>query len=327
MSERYSRLFSLPGNLYTDGSPVLVVAGALLHDRLSGNVLAQLKLRNISSKPIKSVKVRIIAYDTANGQLRGVEEFSYLDLSAASNEEFGPNIPIILPDAATRSFCVEILSAVYADNEVFYPRAEAQTEVAPSEILEDVKRIETEKWLAREAAKAELAKKKADRNKQSMVIMVCAIVSFVFVIISLIGIMGNGTPFRFFWHRYYLSIIFAFITPCICLVAAFAAKKTPTILKPAAIICTVMLGLQVVLLLIYGFTALGVPNSMGSFIARTVNGTYYAPRFCQLLRATFRGIPVRVLMREIQNILPGIFAIAPNILTSAVLMVYSKKYK
>ena len=42
MSERYTRLFALEENLYSDGSPVVISAGALLKDNQTGAVLAQL---------------------------------------------------------------------------------------------------------------------------------------------------------------------------------------------------------------------------------------------------------------------------------------------
>ena len=32
MAERYNKLYSLPGNLYAAGSPVIICAGALLKD-------------------------------------------------------------------------------------------------------------------------------------------------------------------------------------------------------------------------------------------------------------------------------------------------------
>ena len=65
MSERYSKLFSLPENLYTTGAPVVIAAGALLKDNQSGNVLAQLKLQNINSQTIKAATVQIFPMDTA----------------------------------------------------------------------------------------------------------------------------------------------------------------------------------------------------------------------------------------------------------------------
>ena len=50
MSERYTKLFSLPENQYVHGAPILIAAGALLRDNLSETMLAQLKFWNISKK-------------------------------------------------------------------------------------------------------------------------------------------------------------------------------------------------------------------------------------------------------------------------------------
>ena len=65
MSERYSRLFTLPENLYAVGSPVVIAAGTLLKDNQTGKIVAQLKLKSISPKAIKAVKVRLDLFDTA----------------------------------------------------------------------------------------------------------------------------------------------------------------------------------------------------------------------------------------------------------------------
>ncbi len=70
MSERYSKLFSLPENLYTEGSPVIIAAGALLKDNSTGKLLVQLKFRNISDCVINAVKVKINAFDPAETVLK-----------------------------------------------------------------------------------------------------------------------------------------------------------------------------------------------------------------------------------------------------------------
>ena len=43
MAERFEKLFELPNNLYSSGSPVIVVAGALLKDTETGRIIVQLK--------------------------------------------------------------------------------------------------------------------------------------------------------------------------------------------------------------------------------------------------------------------------------------------
>lgn len=115
MSERYSRLFSLPKNLYVEGAPVLIAAGALLKDNQSNKVLVQLKLKNIGNKLISAVTVSIQPFDMTGKPLGEVVTYSYLDLNADRDIEFGTKEPIFLPDDTTRSFRVSVTSTVFAD--------------------------------------------------------------------------------------------------------------------------------------------------------------------------------------------------------------------
>lgn len=116
MSERYSRLYSLPENLYASGSPVIISAGALLKDNQTGKVLAQLKLRNIAGKTIKAAKVSILPFDTIGNPLGAEVGFQYLDLNTARDGEFGAKIPVLLPDAATRQISVAVTEVAFSDN-------------------------------------------------------------------------------------------------------------------------------------------------------------------------------------------------------------------
>ena len=40
MSERYTKLFDLSENLYTESAPVVIAAGAILKDNQTGKILA-----------------------------------------------------------------------------------------------------------------------------------------------------------------------------------------------------------------------------------------------------------------------------------------------
>lgn len=119
MSERYSKLFSLPENLYSSGSPVIIAAGALLKDSQTDKVIAQLKIQNISPNSIKAVKVRIHPFDIAGNPLGNDVEHMYLDLKASRDEYFGQKTPVILPDITTRSFSVIVSEVIFADNSVW----------------------------------------------------------------------------------------------------------------------------------------------------------------------------------------------------------------
>lgn len=119
MSERYSRLFALPEDLYCADSPVVIAAGTLLKDNQNGKVIAQLKLRSISEKTIKAVKVKLNLFDTAGNPVGDGVEYSYLDLNAARDVEFGQKSPIAVPDTNSRSYQAAVTEVVFADQSVW----------------------------------------------------------------------------------------------------------------------------------------------------------------------------------------------------------------
>jgi hypothetical protein len=116
MSERYSKLFALSENLYSAGAPVVIAAGALQKDNQTGKVFAQLKIRNIQDKAIKAATVKITPFDTVGKPLGGTVDYQYLDLSAGRDTDFGQKTPVMLKEAATRSFAVSVSEIVFADN-------------------------------------------------------------------------------------------------------------------------------------------------------------------------------------------------------------------
>lgn len=116
MSERYTRLFSLPENLYSVGAPVVIAAGALLKDNQTGKVLAQLKIQNISDKAVKAATVSIAPLDTVGKPLGEAVSYQYLDLNAGRDAEFGQKTPVALPDAATRAFSASVSEVIFTDD-------------------------------------------------------------------------------------------------------------------------------------------------------------------------------------------------------------------
>lgn len=116
MSERYTKLFSLPENLYAEGAPVIFSAGNLLKDNQTGKVLAQLKIKNVAAKPLKAATVLIHPQDAAGKPMAGDTQQKYLDLTAKTGEEFGQKTAVFLPDASARGFSIEVTQAVFSDN-------------------------------------------------------------------------------------------------------------------------------------------------------------------------------------------------------------------
>lgn len=119
MSERYSKVFSLPENLYAEGAPVVIAAGALLKDNQTGRVVAQLKLRNISPKTIKAATVSILPLNTVGNPLGEAIRYEYLDLSSTRDTDFGRKSAIPMPDITTRSFDAAVVEVIFTDNSVW----------------------------------------------------------------------------------------------------------------------------------------------------------------------------------------------------------------
>lgn len=136
MSERYTRLFSLPENLYMEGAPVIIAAGALLKDNQTGKVLAQLKIRNIQGREIKAATVSVSLLDTAGRALGGAVVYQYLDIAAGRDADFGQKTPVYLSESAARSYTVSVTEVVFSGNTVWTASEGEWTPLAPSVPLE-----------------------------------------------------------------------------------------------------------------------------------------------------------------------------------------------
>lgn len=133
MAERYTRLFSLPENLYTPGAPVVIAAGALLKDNQTEKTLAQIKFKSISEKQIKAVKISVSAFDVSDKELDGVAEYQYLDLSAIRTAEFGQKQAVTLPDEVTRSFVAKCTDVIFTDGTVWSAAPDAIWTTLPAQ--------------------------------------------------------------------------------------------------------------------------------------------------------------------------------------------------
>ncbi len=119
MSERYTRLFSSPENLYTAGAPVIIAAGALHKDNMTDKVLAQIKMKSLSQKQIKAVSISVQPQDTTGKPLGEAVSHQYLDLHVFRDGEFGAKSPIFLPDNTCRGFTVAVTQVIFSDNSLW----------------------------------------------------------------------------------------------------------------------------------------------------------------------------------------------------------------
>ena len=135
MNERYTKLFALPEDTYIEGSPVIVSAGNLLKDNHSGEILVQLKIKNIYNKTIKAATVEIKVFDTTGNPIIGDTEQQYLDLSVQQGEAFGQKTAIYLSNPLTRGFAVGVKQIIFSDNSIWNSKQEMWEPLPTSESL------------------------------------------------------------------------------------------------------------------------------------------------------------------------------------------------
>lgn len=136
MGERYQSLFRLPDNLYFDGSPVIVAAGALLIGRNDGRVLAQLKLQSISPLCIRACKVALTAYEPNGCVAESINDFQYLDLNVNRGDYFGQKIPIYFRSTSVREYTVAVTEVVFTNGTIWSNPVSAWTQLPAPHPLE-----------------------------------------------------------------------------------------------------------------------------------------------------------------------------------------------
>lgn len=141
MTDRFEKIYELPGCLYAEGAPVFLEAGVLLKDSHTGNLLVQLKFHSVSEKVISAAKVSIQAFDVAGDRLKGVQNYQYLDLNVRTGEQFGAGKAIILPDITSRKFNLAEVAVLFSDGTEYVVSTdlvELPTRDALVEVLENV---------------------------------------------------------------------------------------------------------------------------------------------------------------------------------------------
>ena len=117
MNTRFDILYNLPNVLYIQGAPIIIVAGALLKDTMSGSIVAQLKYQSVSDKKISALKIDILPMDVTMQISDKKVEYQYLDLNIRNGQTFGTNKAVIMPQDTTRSFVVSGITVVFSDGE------------------------------------------------------------------------------------------------------------------------------------------------------------------------------------------------------------------
>ena len=114
--ERYVKLFTAEPRLYSNGSPVIIEAGALHKDTTLDDIVLQLKFRSVSDVNISSLTVDVTCFNAANEVVVAGFTYRYTDISIDNTTRFfGQKTLITLPDNSIRSVKVRVTEATFSD--------------------------------------------------------------------------------------------------------------------------------------------------------------------------------------------------------------------
>ncbi len=125
MAERYVKVYTLDGMMYTAGSPVILSAGALLKDTLTGGISALLKWQNIGDRRVKAITVAVELYDVAGKPTGETITHQYLDFLVGRDGFFGAKEPLAVGDPTARSFSASVREVIFEDNSAWHSESAA----------------------------------------------------------------------------------------------------------------------------------------------------------------------------------------------------------
>ena len=131
MADRFTKLYTSETIPYIQDMPVLLMAGSLLRDAYSGELITQLRLHSLSIKPIKAITVLIQMLDISGEKLEPEVRHQYLDLNLVQDDEIGRETAIILPRRDARSFRATVEDVIFEDNSRWHSELDTVWEQLP----------------------------------------------------------------------------------------------------------------------------------------------------------------------------------------------------
>ena len=342
MSERYTRIFSLPAELPKPGAPVVVLAGILARDNMTGQIVAQLRYRNVSNKPLTSLTVRLNGCDGAKGKTSAVESYTYTKLNVVPNGEFGTDVLIPLSDPATKSFTIDILPS-----EAVTPYIAIAPQM-PLRSQQEGKPLQDPKVAVRSAI-------------FSKIIVITSLISMLLVLACFIedldildhieifrrgrftgyggleGYMNNVVFYDF--HNALHRAFYGMIVPFIALTSALLGRKKSVIPKLAFVLCGLLLCLQILMIVATSILYSSFLNNMFNDTAlhelySSLYDNFYGANLYGRVSDSLRMIPLYfsqmkwgMLIRRIWFLIVSFFGIISNILPTAALLFFGFRIK
>ena len=119
MENQFEKLYSLPRDLYLDGSPALIVSGDLLRDKDRGDVFLLLKIRNLFHLHLTFCQVNIKCFGPNKEQVLAAIKFAYDGIRIQPNADFGNEKLICISNKTTRRVEISVIKLKFSDGTVW----------------------------------------------------------------------------------------------------------------------------------------------------------------------------------------------------------------
>ena len=114
MSQRYEKRYILTPRLYTEGAPILFMAGGVLFDTETNEYLAQLKFKSVTAKTIAELQISLDMEFMHSAKVEEVK-YTYSQLSVQSGATIGNQIPVYLSSNEVKAIVLREVAVVFED--------------------------------------------------------------------------------------------------------------------------------------------------------------------------------------------------------------------
>jgi hypothetical protein len=110
---------SSDGLYFIEKCPVLMVSHSIIKDMTADTVSLQCEFQNLSQKNIIALYISVLCAGIDGGEVQGIDEYVYLDMTAVCGAMFGGNIKIPLPNRAARKITIAPRKVVFENSDVW----------------------------------------------------------------------------------------------------------------------------------------------------------------------------------------------------------------
>jgi len=131
VTHAYKRIQAFKSRMFAKGSPVVLLGGNLLADKISGKTLLFAKFGNAGEITITALFMDVKCFDEQDNISGVIEDFGYFDLNAAPADSFGGKIPAEMPVENIKRFEIILNRAYFSDGQTWENSSKNMLEAVP----------------------------------------------------------------------------------------------------------------------------------------------------------------------------------------------------